>query len=570
VPILRRDFPAGRRAEARACRLSQLYAALSKCNHAIVLSSGKSELFFLICRSVVESGGMKAAWIGLVDAETGNVRPAAAFGLDLADLRRMPMSAEESDPYGLCPAGQAIRTNAPVWLDDLENDPSLQPWSTLIHKTGFHSMGVLPLRRKGQPVGNLTVFSLERQAFDADARELLSEMASNVSYALDNLAWEEERRRHEARINELAFYDQLTGLANRPLLADRITQAVAAGRRNNKYNALFFIDIDNFKAINDTLGHDHGDNLLRHVAERLSSNVRADDTVARFGGDEFVLLLQGLSGDQDEAMEKVGFISSKILAAISAPMQVNGVSCHCTASIGVTLFGKTAIAADEVVKQADMAMYEAKYGGRNTMRFFDPVMQKNVLDRIALERDLEEALGRGQFVLYYQPQLSGGRVVGTEALIRWRHPIRGMVGPVQFIPLAEENGMILSIGKWVLREACAQIARWAEVPGLSRLSVSVNVSARQFREDDFAITVMRAVHEAGIDPGLLKLELTESQLAVNMQEIIAKMVSLSNQGPQAPMPSSSSHLPRWLAMWLQMAACSSLPRPVMVSGCAKQ
>ena len=252
------------------------------------------------------------------------------------------------------------------------------------------------------------------------------------------------------------------------------------------------------------------------MAERLSSNVRADDTVARFGGDEFVLLLQGLSGDQDEAMEKVGFISSKILAAISAPMQVNGVSCHCTASIGVTLFGKTAIAADEVVKQADMAMYEAKYGGRNTMRFFDPVMQKNVLDRIALERDLEEALGRGQFVLYYQPQLSGGRVVGTEALIRWRHPIRGMVGPVQFIPLAEENGMILSIGKWVLREACAQIARWAEVPGLSRLSVSVNVSARQFREDDFAITVMRAVHEAGIDPGLLKLELTESQLAVNM------------------------------------------------------
>ncbi|MFT3958250.1 MAG: GGDEF domain-containing protein [Desulfovibrio sp.] len=216
------------------------------------------------------------------------------------------------------------------------------------------------MRQRGEVVGNLTLYAEEAGAFDADVRELLGEMTLNVSFALDNFTWEEERRRNEARINELAYYDQLTGLANRPLLTDRIRQAVAVGMRTDKFSALLFIDLDRFKTINDTLGHAHGDNLLKQVGQRLLAIVPADDTVARFGGDEFVLLLHGLPGSGDEAAEAVALICRKILNAVREPIIVEGITCNCTASIGVAMFGKQSITPDELLKQADLAMYQAK------------------------------------------------------------------------------------------------------------------------------------------------------------------------------------------------------------------
>lgn len=531
IAILCIDVSESKFAQARASRVSQMYAALSRCNQAIVRCTTREELFVEICRAAVEAGGMKGAWIGLVDAQTGKVTPVSSFGLNDEDLRRLNVSARESDPYGSGPTGCAIRNNEAIWSNNSTADPRLVPWWQLVQKTGFLSVGALPLRQRGEVMGNLTLYSMEVGAFDAEVRELLGEMAINLSFALDNFAWEEERRRNEARINELAFYDQLTGLANRPLLIERIRLAVAAGMHSNQYNALVFIDLDNFKTINDTLGHDQGDTLLQQVGKRLLTLVPTEDTVARFGGDEFVLLLQNISDSRDEAVKKVAFISRQVLHSIRSPIVINGVTCHGTASVGVALFGGHGITPEELLKQADLAMYQAKDAGRNTVRFFDPQMQLAVLERIALERELEEAIGLEQFVLHYQPLIDiNDNIIGAEALIRWQHPRRGLLPPAEFIPVAEENGMITRIGLWVLHQACNQLASWAEVPALSELTVSINVSARQFREGGFVREVTSAVRQAGIDPGLLKLELTESQLAVSMQEIIASMVELSNLG----------------------------------------
>ena len=531
IAILCIDVSESKFAQARASRVSQMYAALSRCNQAIVRCTTREELFVEICRAAVEAGGMKGAWIGLVDAQTGKVTPVSSFGLEDEDLRRLNVSARESDPYGSGPTGCAIRNNEAIWSNNSTADPRLVPWWQLVQKTGFLSVGALPLRQRGEVMGNLTLYSMEVGAFDAEVRELLGEMAINLSFALDNFAWEEERRRNEARINELAFYDQLTGLANRPLLIERIRLAVAAGMHSNQYNALVFIDLDNFKTINDTLGHDQGDTLLQQVGKRLLTLVPTEDTVARFGGDEFVLLLQNISDSRDEAVKKVAFISRQVLHSIRSPIVINGVTCHGTASVGVALFGGHGITPEELLKQADLAMYQAKDAGRNTVRFFDPQMQLAVLERIALERELEQAIGLEQFVLHYQPLIDiNDNIIGAEALIRWQHPRRGLLPPAEFIPVAEENGMITRIGLWVLHQACNQLASWAEVPALSELTVSINVSARQFREGGFVREVTSAVRQAGIDPGLLKLELTESQLAVSMQEIIASMVELSNLG----------------------------------------
>lgn len=531
IAILCIDISERKFAQARVIRISQMYAALSRCNQAIVRCSTRDDLFSEVCRAAVETGGMKGAWVGLVERQTGKVPPVASFGLSDADLLQLDVSVVASDPKGGGPTGRAIRSNEPVWSDNTTTDPTLTPWWQLARKTGFLSIGVLPLRQRGEVVGNLTLYADEAEAFDADVRELLAEMALNVSFALDSFTWEEERRRNEARINELAYYDQLTGLANRPLLIEHIRQAVAAGIKEAQYNALLFIDLDRFKTINDTLGHDHGDSLLKQVGQRLLAIIPPDDTVARFGGDEFVLLLRGLPADADHAAEAVASICRRVLNAIREPILVEGITCNCTASIGVALFGKYNITPDELLKQADLAMYQAKDAGRNTVRFFDPTMQQTVLERLELERDLEEAMRIEQFVLYFQPIIDiDDTVIGAEALIRWQHPTRGLVSPAEFIPLAEENGMIARIGAWVLREACSQLARWAEIPELSNLTVSINVSARQFRESGFVRDVTAVVQQSGINPALLKLELTESQLALNMQEIIAYMVELSNLG----------------------------------------
>ena len=340
------------------------------------------------------------------------------------------------------------------------------------------------------------------------------------------------RKAAEREIEQLAFYDPLTALPNRRLLMDRLKQALVARARSGREGALLFIDLDNFKSLNDTLGHDMGDLLLQQVAQRLAGCVREIDTVARLGGDEFVVMLEELSGDPHEATIQAGAVAKKVLASLNQDYLLGSHAHHSSPSIGITLFEDRNHSVEELLKRADLAMYEAKMAGRNAARFFDPAMQSAVAERVTLENDLRQALAERQFMLYYQAQvdLVTGDVIGAEALIRWQHPRRGVVAPNEFIPLAEETGLILPLGNWVLETACHQLAAWATQAEMANFSLSINVSAGQFRRADFVSQVLNALDKAGADPRKLKLELTESLLLTDVEDIIAKMTALKARG----------------------------------------
>ncbi|NCS65901.1 MAG: PAS domain S-box protein [Hydrogenophilales bacterium CG03_land_8_20_14_0_80_62_28] len=340
-----------------------------------------------------------------------------------------------------------------------------------------------------------------------------------------------QRKAAEDAIEKLAFFDTLTGLPNRRLLTDRLNQAMMVGARSGRGGALLFIDLDNFKAINDTLGHHKGDQLLKQVAERLVGSVREGDSVARFGGDEFVVLLENLSDKLETAAAQTRMVADKILTTLNRNYQLENCRYYSSSSIGAAMFSGNDIALEELLKQADLAMYQAKAAGRNVMRFFDSAMQTAVNTRAALEADLRQGLQRNEFCLYYQPQVDcTGHLTGVEALVRWRHPERGLVLPDTFIPLAEDTRLILPLGHWVLETACAQLAVWATRPESARLTMAVNVSARQFRHPDFVEQVQAIVERTAIDPSRLKLEITESLLLDDIEDVIAKMAALKDSG----------------------------------------
>lgn len=351
-----------------------------------------------------------------------------------------------------------------------------------------------------------------------------------------------ERKAAENEIAQLAFYDHLTGLPNRRLLLDRLRHALAGCARSRRYGAVLFFDLDNFKTLNDTLGHDVGDRLLVEVASRLQSCVRQSDTVARLGGDEFVVVLEDLDGsdsDQLAAMQAEA-LAVKAQTLLAQPylldISVNGEargkrSHHCSSSIGIALFDGKPVTAEDLMQRADTAMYQAKAQGRNTLRFFDPEMQAVVTAHAALEADLRMAIEQQQFLVHYQAQVdSAGRVTGAEALVRWQHPVRGLVHPGEFIPLAEDTGLILALGLWVLETACRQLAVWAARPETEPLTLAVNVSAHQFRRKDFVDEVLETITRTGANPQRLKLELTETHLVHNAQDIIEKMRLIKTAG----------------------------------------
>ena len=340
-----------------------------------------------------------------------------------------------------------------------------------------------------------------------------------------------QRKAAEEEIQRLAFYDPLTQLPNRRLLLDRLQHALASSARTGRMGALLFIDLDNFKVLNDTLGHDQGDLLLKQVAQRLLACVREGDSVARLGGDEFVIVLEDLSTVANEAAAQAESVGEKILAALDGPYDLEEQKYHNTPSIGITLFCGHLNSVDELMKYADLAMYEAKKAGRFTLRFFDPKMQAAITARADLEKDLRDGMLQDQLTLYYQPQVDAtGRTTGAEALLRWQHPQRGLVLPNAFIPLAEETGLILPMGQWILETACQQLATWARQPDTAHLSISVNVSAPQLRQATFVEYVLSVLESSGADPQKLKLELTETLLFTNVEETIVKMLALKKRG----------------------------------------
>ena len=352
------------------------------------------------------------------------------------------------------------------------------------------------------------------------------------AYALCGISTDITRHKQaEEAIHQLAYYDPLTQLPNRRFLMERLQQTLAASERSHAGGALLFIDVDNFKDLNDTLGHAMGDQLLCQMASRLSTCTRAQDTLARLGGDEFVVMLQGLSPQKDEAVQQARQVAQKILAQVSAPYPLQTQTYQTSVSIGIALFSGPNVSRDELLKQADLAMYRAKSDGRNTLRFFNTDMQAQVTARMALETDLHRALAASEFMLFYQPQVdSGGHCLGVEALVRWQHPQRGLVPPAEFIPLAEASGLILPLGRWILHEACRQLVVWSHTPDRAHHTIAVNVSARQFRQADFVQQVQMVLQDTGANPQRLELELTESQLLDDVDGVITKMEALKAMG----------------------------------------
>ena len=339
-----------------------------------------------------------------------------------------------------------------------------------------------------------------------------------------------ERKAAEEEINQLAYYDPLTRLPNRRLLMDRLQQALAASARHHRSGALLMLDLDNFKTVNETRGHDRGDALLLQVAHRLRSCVHEDDTVARQGGDEFVVVLEDLGDSPEEAAARAEEVGQRILGVLREPYQIDGDAHHSSLSMGVTIYSGTRETVDELLKRADLALYQAKNAGRDTLRFYDPQMQAVVSARATLELDMRVGLAQGQFELCYQPQIDHGRIIGAEALLRWRHPRDGFISPAHFIPLAEETGLILPLGEWVLQAACRRLAAWAQQPDLATLSMAVNVSPRQFHQTGFVAQVLAALAGAGADGHQLKLEMTEGLLLQDVEDTIDKMGQLRGYG----------------------------------------
>jgi diguanylate cyclase (GGDEF)-like protein len=337
-------------------------------------------------------------------------------------------------------------------------------------------------------------------------------------------------RAAEREIRNLAFYDPLTGLPNRRLLQDRLHLALAPGNHTVRMQALMFVDLDNFKTLNDTLGHHTGDLLLGEVALRIANCLREVDTVARLGGDEFVVMLETLSYSPEEAAKEAKAVAEEILLAVDQPYLLDGHECLSTCSIGITVFGDHRETVDDVMRQADIAMYQAKAAGRNGVHLFSPALQAAVHARAAMEEDLRQGIETNQFLLYYQPQIDDGRLVGAEALLRWNHPRRGILPPGEFISIAEDCGLILPLGDWVLEAACRQIVQWAGRRETAGITVAVNISALQLRQPDFVESVLSALHRTGANPRNLDLELTESMLVENVDDVIDKMTELKSHG----------------------------------------
>ncbi|MGC2520662.1 MAG: EAL domain-containing protein [Burkholderiales bacterium] len=477
----------------------------------------RHQLFEEACGIAVTHGLFRMAWIGVPEAETNRLSPVAQAGFDHGYLKEIVDSLRDAgEDHGAC--GQALRQEKVVVVNDIEADPGVACRQTALAR-GYRSMTSLPLRVDGRVVAVFVLYSADTGFFDDQELTLLNHLAGDISLALKYFE-------NEEKLNHLAYYDVLTKSANRSLLRDRLAHAIAYAGRHGRQVAVISVDIDNFKYINNSLGHNTGDQLLKAVTERLGSCVRDGDTIARQGGDEFVIVLPDQAGDEHASQ-----VIKRILAAIACPILIKGRELNITCSIGASFYPQDGPDGETTLKNADAAMYGAKELGRNTFQFYAKEIDAKINERLALESSLRRAIEREEFLLQYQPQihLNRGEIVGAEALIRWRHPDLGMVSPDKFIPLAEETGLIDPIGEWVLRTACTQNKAWQDAR-LPAITVSINLSARQFRQKGLTDTIAHALQETGLNAECLGLELTESLLMHNAAAGALMLQNLKQMG----------------------------------------
>lgn len=656
-------------------RLTQLYAALSQCNQSIVRCHNQDELFPEICKLAVEYGGVKMAWIGLLDTHNQEIFPVAYYGEGAAYLDGISISINPDEPIGQGPAGLAVRNNRPYWCQDFKHDPITAPWHERGALHGWGALASLPLHKQGKVVGAFNLYAAEINAFDEEARELLEGMTSDIDFALNRFEIESESERYreslkyseesarlmlensldavinmnvegvitewsgsadrifgysreealgqllgdlivpeqyreahskgmrrllitgeskvigkqreliamrrdgiefpvelsiaqikrgreiffsafirdiserkasEARIQYLANFDALTGLANRNQLNEQVGYAISLAHRSHEKVALMFLDIDHFKDVNDSLGHSVGDLLLLEIANRFQSVLREEDTISRLGGDEFILLLH----NADEYV--ASHVARKLLRAIEQPMLIENHQLSVTASIGIALYPNDGEDLETLLRNADVAMYKVKQENRNSYRFYTAQMQTQSARNLFLVNALRQAIELNQLAVHYQPQINicDNNIVGLEALLRWHHPELGMVSPAEFIPLAEVSGLILNIGEWVLRQAVRQAKSWL-LSGFKPMIMAVNLSVVQFRDPSLPDLVTSILEEEGLPPEYLDLELTEGVALEDPQGAIAFMDALHERGVRMSIDdfgtgySSLSHLKKF-------------------------
>jgi len=519
------DITESKQAEQTQLRLNRALRMLSECNTTLVHATDEPQLLSEICRLLVEQGGYRMAWVGFAehDAEK-TVRPVAQHGNDQAYLQGIRVSWADTE-QGRGPTGTAIRTGTTDINQDYLTNPRMAPWRESALSHGFRSSISLPLISSKRVLGALTIYSADADAFAREEVTLLEELASDLAYGIETLRTRVEHGAAEKQLEFLAHHDVLTGLPNRLLLRDRFAQAAAQADRAHSGVAVLFLDLDNFKQVNDTLGHNYGDKLLVGVVERLRGCLRETDTISRQGGDEFVVLLPHL---RDLAV--IGNIAHHIIDVFAQPFEIETYSISTTFSIGICLYPDDGREFGTLLKNADTALYQAKDSGRDTYRFFSEKMNLDAQEQLHLQGQLRNALQNQEFLLHYQPQIdiASGRIVGVEALVRWQHPELGLIPPGKFIPLAERSGLVIPMGEWVLNEACRQAQRWRE--NGQPLVMAVNLSALQFRRGNLLETVSNALKLSGLPAELLELELTESILLHDIDVAIKILHSLKEMG----------------------------------------
>ncbi len=501
-------------------RCHRALRVIGDCERVIAGSADERALLQGVCDVVAV--GYRMAWAAVQGGDGASLRLAGITGAhqDYVDCLGPSLAAGAA---GNGTIGAALRSHGPVVVNDFEGDARLAPWWTDAARRGFRAKVALPLCRHEETLGVLNIYAAEQGAFDPEEVALLHGLADRVAAAVQGHRHREARHHAQAALHQRdralayrAHYDELTGLPNRVLLYQRLGQAIADASRPLW---LVYLDLDRFKVVNDSLGYQAGDTLLIQVADRLRAAVGPAGTVARLGGDEFVLILS-----DPEALQG-------ILDAVAQPLRIEGHEYFPACSMGVAAWPADGRDQATLMRHADIAMYRAKELGRNNYQFYSAAMDARALQRLQLEGELRHALDRGEFVLHYQPQVAvrSGRIVGMEALIRWNHPELGMVSPSHFIGLAEETGLIVAIGDWVLRTACAQNKAWQRA-GYTGLRVAVNLSARQFGAQDLAASIIAALDETGLDADSLDIELTESSLMADVDAAVASMRALKAIG----------------------------------------
>lgn len=507
-----RDISERQRANERFVRHAAREQSIARLGQ-LALGKIEREPLFDAAMRTLSDGGMDAAVLYELVGEQGEYRVAAAVGEGVGGLLGQSGKFQSESRW------REVLAASEVAVTDRRDLASNGMLPANCGRGPIASGLYAALQGEDRPFGLLAVYSPREDAFDAEDRHFVDTMSALLSSAL-------QRRQTEQRLVVLAQFDPLTALPNRGLLRDRLGQAIIYARRSQQQLGVLFVDLDHFKLINDTHGHHVGDRLIAQVAQRIAGAVRSGDTVGRISGDEFAVVLPVLARPGDAVL-----VAGKILDALGPPFDLDGHETYTTASIGISIFPDDDEDADLLIKDADAAMYRAKETGRNRFCFYTAELHELSIAKLQLTNDLRHAIERQEYRLYYQPKidLTNGALTGMEALIRWQHPSRGMVSPMEFIPALEESGLIVQVGEWVLGEACAQLRRWSDA-GLAVVPIAVNVSARQFRSGDLAASIQRQVSAAGIAPGLIELEITESCLMDNPDKAIHGLHSLSAAG----------------------------------------